>query len=65
MNIEGQMIPLPPPKIVHKHFPFKQNETEGNYRKKTTWLIFELSSEIQSEEIDSTVADFLSLVYAE
>ena len=31
----------------------KQNEKAGNYRKKTTWLIFELSSEIQSEETDS------------
>ena len=28
----------------------KQNETAGNYRKKTTWLIFQLSSEIHSEE---------------
>ena len=31
----------------------KQNEKAGNYRKKTTWLIFELSSEIHSEETDS------------
>ena len=62
MTQEREHIRCPKIQFPCNHFFnfTKQNETAGNYRKKTTWLIFELSSEIHSEETDSKESSSLA-----